>query len=66
MSEDRKPDYSDLVQALLEIRVRLDIFEDLLAQELHSIRLILEEPGNPREAYNQLTNLIRALESDEE
>lgn len=66
--EDMPEDTSDLFQAMLEVRVRYDVFVDLLANALHGIRETLNEstdvPG--RAALTKVENLIRVLESDED
>jgi hypothetical protein len=65
-SERVTEDKSDVLQAILDIRVRLDVFEDTLGAELNRIRELLKDSVDvqARSAYSALSDLIRVLESE--
>lgn len=57
---------SVVLNALLQVRIQIDMLEDLLAQEIRSIADLIDEPGNDTtNAHSRLIAIAKVLESDE-
>lgn len=57
-------DLSEVVQAMVDARVSIDVLEDKLSEELTEIRQLLEDSVDvqARAAYSRLSDLIRAFD----